>query len=55
MNTEWNVGTLLFGIEITLLGIALELAGGGAIGFVGVIIGFAVCFSGLIARPRTGP
>jgi hypothetical protein len=53
MRNEWNVGQVLFGIQITLFAISLELAGLGYLAVLGSVIGLAVSFSGLVAKPRT--
>ena len=55
MDNRWNVGQLLFGIQITFAGIVLALIGLGPLALIAAVTGFIVALSGLVARPRTGP
>jgi len=55
MNNEWNIGQLLFGMELTLAGVVFALIGSPPLAAIAAVTGLLVCFSGLVARPRTGP
>jgi len=55
VNNEWNIGQVLFGMEVTLAGVVFALAGSPPLAIIAAVIGLLICFSGLVARPRTGP